>query len=240
MTLSRTDQRLAWVVGAAAALLVLVVGLVVAGQRPAQWTAESTLVVLPSTTLSPADQSSYYETLSRGQIVATFAEVAGNRQFQQSTERALGLTEAQREDSDVSISVVPSTAVVLVRATSTSARLAEQLADGAGAGASTYFSGLVQPFTTQQVDAAAGTAYRSGGSNLTLFGVVALLSVGAGLLVRQAIRSWAPGARSGTGPTPAPRHESPSRGRTGAPAREGTPTTVNGTERTESGREVRR
>lgn len=104
--------------GAIVAALLLAAGTVFALAQHKTWTAESVIVVLPSADLDDASSAAYYETLSRGQIVATFAEVAGNVRFAQQAEERLGLTPEQRDQVTTEVSVVPDTAVVLVRASS--------------------------------------------------------------------------------------------------------------------------
>ena len=68
--------------------------------------------MLPAANLDDATSAAYYETLSRGQIVATFAEVAGNLWFAQQAEERLGLTPEQSKQVTTEVSVVPNTAVV--------------------------------------------------------------------------------------------------------------------------------
>ncbi len=77
------------IVGAVLALVAMVAGVGLALAQKPTWTAESVVVVLPSPTLEAASTAAYYETLSRGQIVATFAEVAGNLRFEQQAEDQL-------------------------------------------------------------------------------------------------------------------------------------------------------
>ena len=75
--------RTSIVVGVVVALVLAGAGAFYAFSQQRSWVAESMLVVLPSADLDEATSASYYETLSRGQIVATFAEVAGTQRFEQ-------------------------------------------------------------------------------------------------------------------------------------------------------------
>ena len=88
------------------------------------------VVVLPAASLDDATSASYYETLSRGQIVATFAEVAGSLGFEQQAEDRLGLTAGQRAQVTTDVSVVPDTAVILIRATADDADVAQRMVAG--------------------------------------------------------------------------------------------------------------
>ncbi|HLL61536.1 MAG TPA: hypothetical protein VK401_00685, partial [Propionibacteriaceae bacterium] len=89
--------RTSIVVGTVVALLLAAAGAFYAFGQQRSWVAESMLVVLPSADLDEATSASYYETLSRGQIVATFAEVAGTQRFEQQAEDRLGLATAERD-----------------------------------------------------------------------------------------------------------------------------------------------
>lgn len=185
--LARREVRLSIFPGAVLTALVIIAGAVLATNEKQMWTAESVLVMLPSADLDAADSAAYYETMSRGQIVATFAEVADNLRFEQQAEQELGLTDAQRADVDGIVSVVPDTSVILVRATATEAGIAEQVADGTTGLATAYFAGLSKPYRTEVVHAAQGSAYSSSTSPVLLFLLAVVVALIAGLAVQQAI-----------------------------------------------------
>ena len=102
---SRREVKVSVLAGALAALLVVLAGAAIAFTSTTKWTAESVLVVLPNADLSASDSAAYYETLSRGQIVATFAEVADNQRFQDQAEASLQLTDAQRAGVTTAVTV---------------------------------------------------------------------------------------------------------------------------------------
>ena len=154
--LSRREVRISVLAGAVAALLVVVAGAWLALTTPTKWTAESVLVVLPGADLNASDSAAYYETLSRGQIVATFAEVADNLRFQQQAEQTLQLSDAQRAGVTTTVSVVPDTSVILVRTTAGTAVIAEQMADATTTLASKYLAGLSRSYRTELVHTAQG------------------------------------------------------------------------------------
>ena len=89
--------------------------------------AESMVVVLPSADLDEATSASYYETLSRGQIVATFAEVAGALRFEQQAADRLALSAERRNLVKTEVTVVPDTAVILIRSTAGEPQVAQQM-----------------------------------------------------------------------------------------------------------------
>ena len=175
------------IAGLVLALLALVAGIVLTATQQRAWTAESVVVVLPAASLDDATSAAYYETLSRGQIVATFAEIAGNLRFEQQAEDRLGLDAAQRSSVSTEVSVVPDTSVILVRATSGSRVTSEQVADATTTIASEYLAGLSKPFQTASVHDAQGSAYSSGTSPLLLLAATLIVALVAGLAVQQAL-----------------------------------------------------
>jgi capsular polysaccharide biosynthesis protein len=183
----RRTARLSIVVGAVVALLILVGGIAFALVRPPAYTAEAMAVVLPGAGLDEATAAGQWETLSRGQIPATFAEVAADPRFQTAAADQLSLTAEQRQQVQVETSVVPNTSVILIRVTAPDPVVAEQMADATTALASKYLTGLLPSFRTETVQSAKGTAQSSGLSpQLVIVGTVVLALV-AGLAVQQAL-----------------------------------------------------
>lgn len=201
---ARRELRISVLAGAIAALLVVVAGAGLALMSQPKWTAESVLVVLPSADLDTSDSAAYYETLSRGQIVATFAEVADNLRFQDQAEQNLQLDAAQRAGVSTTVSVVPDTSVILVRTTAGSAAVAEQVADATTTLASAYLAGLSEPYRTDLVHGAEGTATSSGTSPIMLLGLAVVLGLIVGVGVQQAVYHLMLSMRSGRKDTAAP------------------------------------
>jgi capsular polysaccharide biosynthesis protein len=184
-TFSRREVRISVLAGAVAAVLVVLAGAGLALVSQPKWTAESVLVVLPSADLDTSDSASYYETLSRGQIVATFAEVADD--LQERAEQKLQLSDAQRAGVSTTVSVVPDTSVILIRSTAGTAAVAEQLADATTSVATGYLAGLSQPYRTELVRGAAGTAVSSGTSPMILLALAFAVALLVGVAVQQAV-----------------------------------------------------
>lgn len=184
---ARREVRISVLAGAVAALLVVVAGAALAVTSQPKWTAESVQVVLPSADLDTSDSAAYYETLSRGQIVATFAEVADNQRFQDQAAKNLNLTDAQRAGMTTTVSVVPDTSVILVRTTAGTAAVAEQVADATTTLASAYLAGLSQPYRTDLVHGAQGTATASGTSPTTLLALAVVVGLIVGVAIQQAV-----------------------------------------------------
>jgi hypothetical protein len=200
--------RTSIVVGVVVALLLAGAGAFYAFTQQRSWVAESMLVVLPSADLDESTSASYYETLSRGQIVATFAEVAGTQRFEQQAEDRLGLSPAERETVSTEVSVVPDTAVILIRSTAADALVARQVAQITTSLSVDYLAGLTQPFRAVTVPSGSA-AEPTGMSPLVLAAAGLMAGLVAGLAVQQAVYHLAaavrgaraePAEESGPGP----------------------------------------
>lgn len=183
----RRVTRLSLVAGGLVATLIALVAAVVGLSQKTEFTAESVIVVLPTADLEASVSAAYYETLSRGQIVATFAEVANNLRFEQQAEEKLLLSEEQRKSVTTTVSVVPDTSVILVRASAEDAALAEQIADSSTSLATEYLGSLSKPYRTELVHGAQNSAYRSSTSPVLLFIIAVVVGLISGLAIQQAV-----------------------------------------------------
>lgn len=173
-------------IAAVAALLVVVTGLVFAVTQQGRYKAETSLIVLPASTLDAADQASFLETLSRGQVVATMAEVAQSGRFEREAEIALKLSTSEAASSTVTVTVVPSTSVLLVNAEADNAEVAEQLADRTAALSATYLQSMIKPYAATQVRPARGTAYSAGTATWLILAGTLIAALAVALAVQQA------------------------------------------------------
>jgi capsular polysaccharide biosynthesis protein len=173
-------------VGLVVALVLAAAGAFYAFSQQRTWVAESMVVVLPSTALDEATSASYYETLSRGQIVATFAEVAGTQRFEQQAEDQLRLSAAERSLVSTEVSVVPDTAVILIRSTAGDARIAQEISRVTTSLSVTYLGGLTQPYRAVTVPSGS-TAEPTGMSPWVLAAAGLMAGLVAGLAVQQAV-----------------------------------------------------
>ena len=178
--------RTSVVLGLVVALLLAAAGALYAFSQQRTWVAESMVVVLPSTALDEATSASYYETLSRGQIVATFAEVAGTQRFEQQAMDQLRLSPAERSLVSTEVSVVPDTAVILIRSTAGSAEVAQEVSRVTTSLSVTYLGGLTQPYRAVRVPSGS-TAEPTGMSPWVLAAAGLLAGLVAGLAVQQAV-----------------------------------------------------
>lgn len=186
-TVDRRTVRISVIVGAVLALAIMAAGIAFALIRPAAYTAEAMAVVLPAKGLDEATSASQFETLSRGQIPATFAEVAGNLRFQTAAADQLNLTAAQRQQVQLEATVVPNTSVILVRVTAPDPAVAEKMADATTTLASQYLTGVLQPYRTETVQSAQGTATSSGLTPPLLIFASIVVGLVAGIAAQQAL-----------------------------------------------------
>jgi hypothetical protein len=175
------------VTGVIVALALLAAGVAYALTQHRTWAAESMVVVLPAANLDDATSASYYETLSRGQIVATFAEVAGSLGFEQQAEDRLGLTDGQRAQVTTDVSVVPDTAVILIRATAADADVAQRMVAATTDLSVQYLAGLSKPYRVVTVPSAAGSATATGMSLPVLLAAALAVALVAGLALQQVV-----------------------------------------------------
>src|SRR5262245_13331740 len=135
----RGFRRLPGVVaGVVVFALILAAGWGYLATQPRRWSAKSAVLVLPAQGRNPATAPDYYETLSRGQIVETFAQILRLPGFEAAAAARLGLPEAALRDLDASVQVVPNTAMITITVTAPDRGEAELMADGIVAGATTY------------------------------------------------------------------------------------------------------
>jgi len=166
-------------IGVTVGLLVLLAGAGLWFLRPTQYQASTALVVLPAE--QSQESAGFYDTLSRGQVVQTFAQILDLQGGQQSAYRSRGVS--------VVVEVVPETSLIEVRATASDPADAESAADSVLTHSRPYFSQLSSPYAISVVREADGTAQRVGLPLGPLAGVVAAVAVLAGLASYLAARA---------------------------------------------------
>lgn len=191
-------RRRRWHSGTAAGLLValavLGVGVTATLQRPERWSATSALLVQPRASGASADTlASLYDTLSRGQIPATYAELLRAQGVEKAAEDRAAVSAADRPGVSVTVSVVADTAILNVVSTAPSATTAIRVADAVAEEAQSLFSASVTPYTVTLASWADGSAQRSGLGAVKLLGVTGFAALMVGLAVQQA---WAAVVRS--------------------------------------------
>lgn len=155
--------------------------------RPARWSATSSLLVMPRTNL-PSDQvAGYYDTLSQGQVVNTYAQILRLPAFLTRATRDAGLTGAAATGTGLSVTAVPNAAVLDVSTTTGSASQAERVVDGVATAATGYVAALQSPYVLTTISTAAGTAKRTGLGTTDTVGLVLVVALAAGLAVAQTV-----------------------------------------------------
>jgi capsular polysaccharide biosynthesis protein len=154
--------------------------------RPTIWTAEATTMVAPDPKLDVNTSAGYYESLSRGQVVATVAQILQLQRFQNGAADKLGLSRDQQHHITVAVDVVPDTSVIRMTVTAPTAEMAEQMADRVLAEAE-GFDGIPSPYVLLALSSADRTAHRSGPSKVEFAGVVILVALVAAIAVQQAV-----------------------------------------------------
>lgn len=140
------------------------------------------MVVLPDP--EAGTQAGYYDTLSRGQVVLTFAEI-------------LDLQTVPTESSDASIDVeaVPDTSLIEVSAVAPEPDVAEMAADSVLEASRLYFGQLASPYEIYLVRQAEGTAERTGPAVGPLLAVTPVVALIAGLATQQAVHALTSASR---------------------------------------------
>ena len=167
--------------------LLIGAGIAIAQQATTQWIARSSALVLPSKPVSPDQLPGYYETLSRGQIVTTLAELVRLGEFQTEVADQLSLSEAQRKIVDLDVNVVADTAMLQVIATSEDPNLAVAMVDGVVEASTTYIGDLVLPYALVPVSKGSSNLTESGMSTAMVIGIFSLVALVAGLAVQQGV-----------------------------------------------------
>jgi capsular polysaccharide biosynthesis protein len=193
--------------GIATFVVVLVVGIGLFVSQPSKVTASSSIVVIPSSTVANDSVAAYYETLSHGQVIATYAEIMRGGDFETQAARTLRLTPGERAKVHVDVRVVTDTALIEVVVTAPDRQIATSMANGIATAATTYVRGLDQPYTLRPVNKAT-ESQDVGISTATLLAVVFVVGLVAGLGAQQLLfQVWllASGGnryrRRGAGPT---------------------------------------
>jgi capsular polysaccharide biosynthesis protein len=173
--------------GAIAALAILFAGGMLIRSQPEGWSADATLVVTPASSLGNTAAAAYYETLSHGQIVSTYAEVLRLSDLESRVERAISVPAADRDATSVSIHVVPETSLIIVRSSAPSKDLAERFAAAAAQSGAADLVALKQPFTVATLRSAETRATENDRNTLAIALVAVVLAAIAALLVARAV-----------------------------------------------------
>jgi capsular polysaccharide biosynthesis protein len=165
--------------GLATAILVMLAGLWFWQTNPTEYRASTTLLVLPDPR-GAGELPDYYDLLSQGQIVETFAQIMDLRVAERPPTGA---------DATIDVTVVPDTSLVQVTATSSDAQSAEVAADAVLDQVRPFLAVLNSPYTISVIRPASGTAQQAGVPPRTLLPAILLVALIAGLAAQQAARA---------------------------------------------------
>lgn len=183
------ELRNSFLAGVLVGLLVMLLGAFFAFTSSPRWTAEASVIVLPLPDMAPAEETAFYEYLSRGQIVATFAELGNNPGFVKAAQDQVAMNEEDRAKSDVTLSMVPATSVVVATATAPNADQAVALANATLTLATTYLKELAVPFRAEVVSGATSATPAGPSKSLILIATLVAALV-AGFAVQQITRAF--------------------------------------------------
>jgi len=174
--------------GIVAVVLVLLVGLPAAWARQPAWQAHSSLLVLPSGSSDPNELASLYDTLSRGQVPATYAELLRDSRPAQEATAGLGLSPAQMASLTVDVEVVPDTSVLDITVTAAQPAVAVSVADRVADLGNRRIAALESPYVSRTLSAAAGSAVRQPLGRVASLALVGVLALVAGVVTQQVFR----------------------------------------------------
>ncbi|HSK97601.1 MAG TPA: hypothetical protein VK891_13360 [Euzebyales bacterium] len=175
---------------AAGVVAVLCIGAVAwafAARRPTGWEAEARVVVLPAGRPGQPVATGYYESLSRGQIVGTFAEMLQLDRFEASAAAGLSLTPEAQEAVEVRAAVIPDSAMITVIAAAPDRATAEAMADGVVLSSSEELDGFAEPYALELVSSAAGQGHQIGLPGLEYGLIMTVVALVGGIAVQQAV-----------------------------------------------------
>lgn len=174
--------------GLLVALAAIAGAVTFASSRPTGFQVDARLVVLPSEGLDVGTTTAYYETLSRGQITGTYAEVLQLERFTATAADELGLTPAERAEVDVSAVVIPESTMISLTVAADDARTATSLAGLVIEEGTAYIEQLSEGYALELVNAPDGTAVATGLSGVQYAVVMAIAALVIGVAAQQVVQ----------------------------------------------------
>lgn len=210
-TPTRRSLLVSLVVGVLIAALVAIAGGYYLVRRSVQYSAEASIVILPDKSLESSVAIGAFDTLSQGQVTATFAEILRRQDLQKKVVHQLALSTAEGNGVSINVAVVANTSLISVDTTASTPTTAERVADAVVNSSTQYESALAIPYRSAIVASAAGTAKRAGTSTNTLIAAFAVVAIVAGFAAQQGMYQMLAlrhrlSRRPGTGVVPAERY----------------------------------
>jgi capsular polysaccharide biosynthesis protein len=139
-------------------VLVVALGIEVLADRPKRWTAETSLVILPSREVDRWAAANAEEALSSGDAASTIAAVLSSPKIVNPAVDGAGPSARPQDRDAVTVTVVPATVVLRVASSAGTPDTAESIAGGIVSEGSTYLRTISSPYRLVVVRGAAGTA----------------------------------------------------------------------------------
>ncbi|MEP6462897.1 MAG: hypothetical protein ABJC62_05645 [Frankiaceae bacterium] len=170
----------------ALAIAVLAAGAALSLTRPVTWSATAPMLVAPRASSASADTlASLYDTLSRGQVAATYAELLGNAGVTTAAITKSGISTAERRGLSVKVTVIADTSVIDAIATARTATVATRVADAMAQEATDRVDVLAAPYVLSPTASASGSAARAGLGTTELLVLTGAIALFAGILAQQ-------------------------------------------------------
>jgi capsular polysaccharide biosynthesis protein len=166
---------LPWLIGLLVAVVVFLSGTLFVTGRAEEFSASGSVIVLPKSE-NASTLASLYETLGRGQIVASFADVI----------RSQALTNVP-PGASVTVAISPDSAILVVTGKAPVAADAERVAAEKIKVGASAIAKLPTPFTVEVVDDPKDSARKSGLSGSTLMAAIAGAALVLGVAAGQAV-----------------------------------------------------
>lgn len=180
------------VAGALGFLLIMVAGAAIVLSQSNQYSATTTLVVLPDQSIGLDAASNYYDTLSHGQIAATASHILALKQFKSAADSQLHLSPANDSATKIQVTVEAGTSLLTVDATAPTGATAEHLADTVVDKATPTVNSLIVPYRLSIVSRATNTAQSSNSLSLGKFlAILIIVGVASAIGIQQAYNQLA-------------------------------------------------
>jgi hypothetical protein len=168
-------RTVAVLAGVGVALVVFGAGALFVTGRTEEYAATGSFVVLPGTT-TESIAAGLYDTLGRGQVVSTFAEIIRSAPI---SDTPVGAT--------TSVTISPDTLVIVVEGRASTAAAAEAIAQSKMESGAKAVVALGTPFRIDAIDEPAGSAELQGLSDSKLLIAVILAAIILGIAAFQAV-----------------------------------------------------
>ena len=171
--------------GILVAVLVAVVGWAFALQQPTRWSAEAELLLAPDVSKPGLETSSYYDTLSNGQLPATAAEILSQGRFLEEIKSEYDIPDS--EHVAITVTQVPETAIVRATVTARTAATAVLVASDLPERTVPIVDRLLSPYSLTSIGDPADTTLQISLARTQWFAVVAGAALLLGLAAQQVV-----------------------------------------------------